>query len=152
MCSISDINVNLSKYTITATHVIFQLIKILRDGCKYCNGQLSQDTSLLDGHCLIIQFKCAQKHINKWAASEQLEDGSFSVNREMICAVETVGEQMESYEELCAAMDLGVVNKFDRKKWVSDIDKIIQEEANKSMDKAVQEENNHTRTLREEQQ
>jgi hypothetical protein len=73
--------------------------------CVVVNLQVTSD-----GHCLIVRIKCNNGHITCWAGSGKFEDGTYQVNRQMICSLETVGGDVECYLELCEAMDMGVVS------------------------------------------
>jgi hypothetical protein len=81
-----------------------------------CENKLELNTTTNVGHCLVVKFKCQNKHIFEWIGSEKLPDSTYQVNREMICCLETVGEKTKHYIELCEAMDIGVVDHFDMQK------------------------------------
>lgn len=131
-------------YSITSTVAIKHLITIISNGCSQCGGKHSIELLGSDGHCLMISLRCENGHLYEWKGSEELEDGTYRINREMVCNWEVTGGETEQYFEMCELMKWGNVGRTEVKNWLVDVSEVILEQANKSMEEAIQQENQHT--------
>ena len=129
------------KYGICEIERIKQLVTLVMTRCERCGSELTVEWVENDAHCLIVNFVCIHKHTTKWCSSEQLGDGTYVVNHEMLGAYFTAGGEMQKYREFTQVLDVGTVSEHYLRHSIKDMCDVTLQIADESMLEAIEEEN-----------
>ena len=126
------------------TATLMTLMDLVNDGCK-CGGkfQIAKKKVRLEGHVGCITLVCTICGCErKWESSEKFRDGSYKLNRAVVCAWICVGE--EGYDRYSQFMGDWGIGKVNRSTFFATQDKVreeVMQEGERIMDLELKKEN-----------
>jgi hypothetical protein len=127
------------QYAIVDISTVLEAFVILQKGCQQCQqGKLYILEYWMEGHGLHVKFQCLECGYEwKWCGSQIYKDSSLKVNRDIVVAWKTTGNERGKYFQFTEAMRCGQYNDNSWDKTVQLLYPIVQDTVNKSYKKGV---------------
>ena len=126
---------------LTTQSSLDKLIALAEDHGRYCASRLSIFRYHTKGHVILAKLKCRHmvKHSHSfwWSSSPKLLNGDYLVNERVNHGLVFSGMRPSHYTRFTKGAGIGYINKMKRRKFVSDMKPIIEEEYCDNIDTAL---------------